>query len=277
MDSPRRFVQIREPVIVKIRESVLRLAHLNRCQSPIINRLRQDLAWQFPELAKISLKKKGDRLSLALRWLAEEVESAKYDKLLSNSVGLGLTTTVRYHAQRLCHLHREEIEIEGQLLELTLHQQFDSYRTVFACFGFGQRIEGMILSQIYPLENYLTPEGKPHVIYRKGRNSGKTTKRHLSRRRFEKALGIAPTEDSSGDKKTKAVVGGSDLCRMALWQWVFCRLEIRRNRPKTEVGQKLGKILDQEKATGKPVRLVRMRVAAYAVRLLFKELVKEMT
>ena len=76
MDSPRRFVQIREPVIVKIRESVLRLAHLNRCQSPIINRLRQDLAWQFPELAKISLKKKGDRLSLALRWLAEEVESS---------------------------------------------------------------------------------------------------------------------------------------------------------------------------------------------------------
>ena len=135
----------------------------------------------------------------------------------------------------------------------------------------------MILSQIYPLENYLTPEGKPHVIYRKGRNSGKTTKRHLSRRRFEKALGIAPTEDSSGDKKGKQIIGGSDLCRIALWQWIFCRLEIRRNRPKNEIGQSLGKIVDTEKATGKPIRLVRMRVAAKAVRLLFKELVNEMT
>ncbi|WGV25945.1 hypothetical protein QI031_00005 [Halotia branconii CENA392] len=40
----RRFVQIRDQTIVKIRELVLRLAHLNRVQSPIINRLRQDLA-----------------------------------------------------------------------------------------------------------------------------------------------------------------------------------------------------------------------------------------
>ena len=209
--------------------------------------------------------------------MAGEVESPKYEKLLSKSVGLGLTTTVSYHAQRLCHLHREEIEIEGQLLELTLQQQFDSYRRVFDRFGFGQRIEGMILSQIYPLENYLTPEGQPHVIYRQGRNSGKTTKRHLSRRRFEKALGIAPTEDSSGDKKGKQIIGGSDLCLIALWQWIFCRLEIRRNRPKNEIGQSLGKIVDAEKATGKPIRLVRMRVAAKAVRLLFRELVKEMT
>ena len=85
------------------------------------------------------------------------------------------------------------------------------------------------------------------------------------------------TEDSSGDKKGKQIIGGSDLCRIALWQWIFCRLEICRNRPKNDLGQSLGKILDAEKATGKPIRLVRMRVAAYAVRLLFKELVNEMT
>ena len=277
MENPRRFVQIREPMIVKIREHVLRLAHLNRCQSPVVNRLRQDLAWQFPEIAKVKFVRKGDRLSLALRWLAGEIESNKYEKLLKNSVGLGLTTTVSYHAQRLCHLHREEVEIEGFLLELTQNPNFEFYSQVFNDFGFGQRIQGMLLSQIYPLENYLTPEGKPHVIYRRGRNSGNITKRYLSRRRFEKALGIAPTEDSSGDKKGKKIIGGSDLCRIALWQWIFTRLEIRRNRPKTDVGDYLGKILDAEKATGKPIRLVRMRVAAKAVRLLFKELVKAKT
>ena len=58
---------------------------------------------------------KGDRLSLALRWLAGETESPKYDKLLALSVGLGIQPTVILHAQRLCHLHKEEIEIEGQL------------------------------------------------------------------------------------------------------------------------------------------------------------------
>ena len=74
MENPRRFVQIREPEIVKIREHVLRLAHLNRCQSPVVNRLRQDLAWQFPEIAKVRFTRNGDRLSLALRWLAGEVK-----------------------------------------------------------------------------------------------------------------------------------------------------------------------------------------------------------
>jgi len=225
----------------------------------------------------ISFKRNGDRLSLALRWLAGEVESKKYERLLEQSVGLGLTNTVSYHAARLCHLHREEIEIEGHLTYLTSHVQFAMYRQVFAKFGFGQRVEGMILSQIYPLENYLNEQGKPLVIYRRGRNSGQTTKRYLSRRRFEKALGIAPTEDSSGDKKGKQIIGGSDLCRIALWQWIFCRLEIRRNRPKNKIGRELGQALDTEKATGKPIRLVRMRIAAQTVRLLFRELVNEIT
>ena len=36
--------------------------------------------------------------------------------------------------------------------------------------------------------------------------SKKYTKRYLSRRRFEKALGVAPTEDSSGDKESKKIV-----------------------------------------------------------------------
>jgi transposase len=52
-DSPRRFIQLRDYPITRIRELVLRLAHLNRVQSPIIIRLRQDLAWQFPEVALV--------------------------------------------------------------------------------------------------------------------------------------------------------------------------------------------------------------------------------
>ena len=90
-------------------------------------------------------------------------------------------------------------------------------------------------------------------------------------------MGIAPTEDSSGEREGKQIIGGSDLCRIALWQWIFTRLEIRRNRPKNDIGHYLGQIVDSEKATARHIRLVRMRVAAKAVRLLFKELVNEMT
>ena len=279
LNLPRRFVQIRQPNIVKIRELALRLAHLNRCQSPIVNRLRQDLAWQFPEIAKVKLQKNRDRLSRCLLWLAGEIESEKYQRLYESSVGLGLTPTVKLHALRLCNLHREEIDIEINLFQYTSQPEFEKYHLVFDRFGFGDRVSAMILSQIYPFENYLTPEGKPLVIYRRGRFSKerKYTKRYLSRRRFEKALGVAPTENSSGDSESKAIVGGSDLCRLSIWQWIFTRLEIRRCRPKTIIGQELASIIDSEKASGKPIRLIRMRVAAKAARLLFKELVKELT
>ena len=274
-DNPRRFVQTPEPDVVKIRELVLRLAHLNRCQSPIVNRMRQDLAWQFPEIAKITLNKSGDRLSLVLRYLAGVAESNKYDELLRSSVGLGLDFTVINHAQRLCHLHREEIIIEQLLSRLTENIKFEPYQQAFDRFGFGQRVQAILLSQIYPIENYLSDEGKPIVIFRRGKKENNITKRYLSLRRFQKALGVAPTENSSGDSQSKKIVGGSDLCRIALWQWIFTRLEVKRNRPKSEVGQKLGLYLDVEKATGKPIRLVRMRVAAKTARLLFKELVRE--
>jgi hypothetical protein len=71
--------------------------------------------------------------------------------------------------------------------------------------------------------NYLLESGKPEIIYRRGR--------------FQKALGVAPTHNSSGDKKSKSIVGGSDLCRIPLWQWIFTRIEVRRNRPKNEIGK----------------------------------------
>jgi hypothetical protein len=67
---------------------------------------------------------------------------------------------------------------------------------------------------------------------------------------------------------------------MALWQWVFTRIEVVRSsasalalsHPKNDIGKKLGEMLDYEKAH-KPVKLARSRLAAKAAAMLFKELV----
>jgi len=270
----RRFVQIREPITVRIRELILRLAHLNRVQSPIVNRLRQDLAWQFPEVALVRSRRGSSNVPVLWGWIAGERSSNRYDYLYKNTVGLGLNTFAKYHAQRLCHIQREEQEIEEELLQLIADPKFDLYRLVFKHFGFGDRVQAVILSQIYPLESYFGSDGKPEVIIRKGRKSGSYTKRYLSLRRFQKALGMAPSEESSGDSHRKKVSGGSHLCRRSLWQWVFTRIEVRKNRPKNDICESLGQQLDQEKAAGRPVRLVRSRIAAKATKLLFKELVQ---
>jgi len=275
LEDSQRFVQVRSQTIVEIRRLVLRLAHLNRVQSPIINRARQDLAWQFPEAAFIRSVRSGEKVPLLWGWLCGQRQSVKYDLMLERSIGLGITDELCRHAARICDIQCEEMVLEFELSKLMSEPQFLSYRKVFARFGFGRRVEALLFSQIYPFENYLASDGKPDVKIRKGRKSGKPTKRHLSLRRFCKALGYAPSQESSGDLQKSKVVGGSDLCRKALWQWIFTRIEPLRCRLANDIGLRLGEIMDVEKLSGRPVRLVRSRVAAKAVKLLFKELVRE--
>jgi len=276
LESPRRFVQMRSHTIVEIRRLVLRLAHLNRVQSPIINRARQDLAWQFPEVALVRSLRSGEKVPLLWGWLCGQRQSVKYDLMLERSIGLGITDELRRHAARICDIQREEMVLEFELSKLVGEPQFLPYRKVFARFGFGRRVEALLLSQIFPFENYLAADGKPDIKIRKGRRSGKPTKRHLSLRRFCKALGYAPSQESSGDLQKSKIVGGSDLCRKALWQWIFTRIEPQRCRLNNDIGDRLDQIINEEKASGRPVRLVRSRVAAKAVKLLFKELVREL-
>jgi transposase len=268
-----RFVQVRDRIISRMRELVLRLNHLSRIQSPIINRSRQDLAWQFPEIALVtSVRGVSGKVPLMWGWLAGQRESKKYDRIYSTTAGLGLTDSVKFHALRICSLQLEEQAIEDELDTLLTDERFRTYREVFQKFNFGNRIQSVILSQIFPLENFLNEDGKPEIKIRKGRKSGNPTKRHLSLRRFQKALGVAPSQESSGDISKSKVSGGSALCRRALWQWVFSTVEPARRRTNPLL-KELGQNLDTEKSAGKPVKLIRMRVAVKAVKLLFKELV----
>ncbi len=273
--STNRYLKIRDATTSKLRELILRLHHLNRVQSPIINRLRQDLAWQFPEVAlSRSARSRSGDVPLLWGWLAGERTSKKYDIKYLNSVGLGLTNTVKRHAQRICDLQREEYEIENNIKEILDSSKYLAYIKAFNIFGFGIRTQALILSQIYPLSNFLNEDGTPIVEFHRSKNNPKKqSKRRLSERRFQKVLGLAPTEESSGDKKKKKVVG-SALCRRAIWLWVFTHVEPTKYRT-NEITQKLGAILDKEKAGGRPARLVRSRISVRACKMLFNQLVLE--
>ena len=152
--STNRYLRIRDASTAKLRELVLRLHHLNRVQSPIINRLRHDFAWQFLEfaLSQSSWSRSGE-VPLLWGWLAGERTSKKYDIKYINSVGLGLTNTVKRHAKRICDLQREEYEIEDNIKEILANTKYIAYIIAFDKFGFGTRTQALILSQIYPLSN----------------------------------------------------------------------------------------------------------------------------
>ena len=83
----------------------------------------------------------------------------------------------------------------------------------------------------------------------------------LSLRRFQKCLGLAPTENSSGDVKHRSIIGGIDICRQAFRQWIFTKIEPAKNRLRNDIRDYLGASLDYLKSTKTPIRLTRMNIA----------------
>lgn len=277
-EQAERFIRIRIPKVERIRELILQLNSINRVQSPAINRLRQGLEHEFPEIAKItSIRREGDVEDCSpplFAWLAQrEVTKRttnKYNKMKQDSIGLGVSDFTRVYASILCDLSNLESQIERELEDLLSRPIFSTYLQVFDKFGFGLRIRSQLICQVYPFEGFLE-NGRPIVRFTPGRN-GKLTKKHLSLRRFKSALGMAPMDQSSGKSK-KTIVGGSGDSRKALWLWVHHLVEPAKNRVRNEITQELGILCDKFKAGGMKPNLARSKVAAEAVNRLFKELV----
>ena len=273
-----RFNFKRDDQIIRIREISLRLMHLTRCQSPIINRLKQDLAWQFPEISKHSFQRATLQQSIPVLWLwlAGLSNSPKWIRQYEKSCGLGLTDTAKANTARLIDIHKEEIILEQELMTLLKNPDYKPYLEVFKSYGMGIRISAVLLAQIYPLSKFLGEDGQEIIVTKKGRISKKPTKRHISQRKFQKTIGTAPKESSSGDK-TKKSKSGSGLCRIALWQWIYVRIEPiqnRRNCPKALAIYNWAKDPTEPKRSGAPIKLWRSKVAAHASRLIWKDLVK---
>jgi Transposase len=262
-----------------IRMLGLQLAHLSKCGTMIVNRLRQSLAHEWPEMAQYSSKTKGDFVPPLWRFIAGETiakhTATRYKNALLNSCGLGLTEFSKEHAKALLNLENRQIKIEKAMCSLVYLPEFKTYNEVFDEFGFGLRTRAMVLSHIYPLENYLSKEGKELTEYVPSTGKRKYSKRWRSLAAFKLSCGYGLIEDSSGDE-THWKPGGSSIVRKAIWLWIFTRIEPYRVRlrPRNEIGKVLGDYLDSKKQAGVNVRLARSRTAVKAIELLFYKLLE---
>ncbi|MBW4551040.1 MAG: transposase [Aphanocapsa sp. GSE-SYN-MK-11-07L] len=278
------FLRNRDPIAERLRELCHRLDHLNRMQSPQVNRIRQDLAWQCPELAS-----KGLNAVVFWGWLAGERKSALYDKVAAETIGSGITDYTREMASLLIQLWPHEEKLTREMLDLLSDARFLPYRKVFARFGFGQKLEAILLSHIYPLSNFLGEDGLPMVVRtRSKKNPDKQTDKHLSERRFLKVLGCSPTREWSGKKQSgmkQSRLAGSGQVRTALWQWVFTRIETKQATPKNlpstgweidgvRVEGTLKEYFEYLKGAKTNIKLARSRLCAKTVKALFRELVE---
>ncbi len=267
-------------VAASMRSLGLQLKHLNSQSTILTNRIRQNLAHEWPEVHRYQTTGHNDTTPPLWRYIAggkvAKITNTKYSKSLGNTIGSGLSEFTIDHAIALTENEARQIKIEKMLFHLVYSPDFEMYNEAFDLFGFGLRVRAMVLSHIFPIESFLGADDKPIVQYVDSTGVRKKSKRDRSLAAFKLACGMGMIEDSSGDKEVFKA-GGSALVRVALWQWCFTHLEAYGGKRATdsEVCKKLVTFLHTRKsASGSRIRVVRSATVARATEMLFKELVK---
>lgn len=262
--DPLQFVRIRDNTTSKLRDAALRLKHIDRIQSPLINRLKQDLAWAMPEVTG------SVKAVLFWRWLAGRARSKKYEYMEAATCGLGLTQNMRAMAGLLVDLWRQKAVIESEMIGLLDDEQFDRDRQVMKKYHLSPIAQAVLISQYYPLDNFLGDDGGEIIQHAQSRKTGNVSRKQVSLRRFHKALGVAPVRESSGKSVTITKKAGSKICRSQLWLWSFGTFE-KHTKIKTATPhmEKLNDLWERIHTTKKGVKIARSTFHSKFVERLF--------
>lgn len=246
--EPSRFVQIKDPQTYQLRDTVLQLNALAKDCTTKRNRITSCLARYFPEQKNRSSNcTAGGQSPPFYSWIAGRLDCSKreknrLDRLYRESVAYspdGLPYFLQRQADQLCEMEIDQFVLGRELQQLLDHPRYRRYQAAFNSLGMGLRTKATLLSQIYPFETFLTPEGK-EVVDRIRRVDGRRSKHYIGRNRFMACLGMGCKSRSSGKKDGKVKKVGSVLCKNALWIWVFSRIET--NNPsslRNEYGKEL--------------------------------------
>ena len=220
-NRPKHFIQSEK---VPLRSLWLQLKHLNRSKNPVINRLRQQLAAEFPEVCEREVKRAwlAPQPPGLWRFLAQEKSTAKWEKEQLTSIGIGISEFSRGLARQLCEIERQEHLIEIAIKEELDKPQYAPYLKVFDWYAFGARTSAAMLSEIYPLERFLDDRGRQINEYLET-ETGKRGRRNRSLGAFKLSCGLGLTYYQSGDSQGWKAGGNADI-RTALWQW--CKVAI---------------------------------------------------
>lgn len=198
----------------ELRYLYLQLQSLINLRVPTLQRLRLQLAHECPELAERAINRPWRKESPGMiRALAGEVTSIKWEKELKHSIGRGLSPFTQGLAQQIVLIDHQLSTSEAMIeAELSL-QKYQRYVEVLAQWGINTDSAAALISQAYPIERFLDPNGKPIIDRVDG------SKRYRSLAAYKLSMGIGRVQyQSGGELKWKA--GGSSMTRKALYLWV---------------------------------------------------------
>jgi hypothetical protein len=134
--------------------------------------------------------------------------------------------------------------------------------------------QAIIISQYYPLDNFLGEDRKEIIQIAGSRRTGTKTLKPVSLRRFRKAIGVAPVRESSGSSAVKTKKAGSSLCRCQLWLWSFGTFERKKSQVKSATinMRQLTELWTTIHNDTKHIKLTRSTFASKFVECLFYDL-----
>lgn len=202
----------------ELRELCLQLESINRMRTPVINRLRLQLAHECPELAQRSFKRtwNSQTVSYWVRAVAGEPVTERWQTILKETIGTGISPFSQRLAQQILAIETQEYEIEVQLHELMQNPEFKPYLEIFERYEIRERTAAVLLGAIYPFSKFLE-NGRPIIE----RIDGK--KRYRSLASFKLALGLGMIQLQSGEFEKWQAGGRADV-RQTLWRW--CKVAI---------------------------------------------------
>ncbi len=265
-------------LISAVRERFLEKEQLQKLRSSLVLQLRQRLAYEYPEVASQKLAiSEYQGFTPLIGWLAQ-IHSppriiTKYRLSVVQDLGISISPYTRAHAQAIVEIERRLLRLRDKLGQILDIPEYQPYFRVFDSFGFGLDNKILLLYHCYPFDKFLV-DGKPWIEREESKN-GKLQKRDRSLRKFQAFLGLSYSYRQSGDSKQKKF-HGSRLVRSHLYPWAVCRIAPAKSRIDSEVGKKLkhryGEL--RENVRGKDAIV---RILFYATRLLYRQLLTELT
>lgn len=173
-------------------------SHLNEQKNGYQNNLRQKLAWQLPEWhdRKIGRAWRGSVPGI-LNAIAGE-PSEKWQREIENSCGVGLDRTAASLARILIQIEEEEILAE-QWIDAELEKDiYKPYVEAARRCGFSHWLTAVMISSIYPFEQFLV-DGKRKITHYLSQQNSKRVYKDESLRSFKLACGVGLVWVQSGE------------------------------------------------------------------------------
>lgn len=197
---PDMFLGEKEQIAIELRELYLRTRFLNKSVVPHINRLRQQLHWECPELAEHTVNRSWLRSPSGMWKAIAGDPSPKWAAIIENTIGSGISDFSRSLASIIYSQQQLTQSIERDLEMILISPELKPYLEAFEPLHFGRRAEVAILGAIYPFEQF--------------------KEKHNPLGAFKLACGMAQIWVESGDY-TGWTPGGSVDIRKALWLWAY--------------------------------------------------------